>query len=44
MSFSEIMIQKSIKNINSGVGLADNKAFKKLYQKTENQDDAQFFY
>ncbi|NOZ36349.1 MAG: hypothetical protein GXO80_13755 [Chlorobi bacterium] len=43
MSFSEIMIQKSIKNINSGVGLADNKAFKKLYQKTENQDDAQLF-
>ncbi|MCF6183699.1 MAG: hypothetical protein L3J56_03565 [Bacteroidales bacterium] len=43
MSFSEIMIQKSIKNINSGAGLADNKAFKKLYQKTENQDDAQFF-
>ncbi len=43
LSFSEIIIQKSIKNINSGTGLAQNKDFKTLYQKTENQDDAQFF-
>ena len=43
LSFSEILIQKSIKNINGGFGLAQNKDFKELYEKTENQDDAQLF-
>ncbi len=43
LSFSEVLIQKSIKNINGGLGLAQNKDFKKLYQKIDNQDDAQLF-
>lgn len=43
LSFSEILLQKSIKNISGGLGLAHNKEFKKLYEKTENKDDAQLF-
>ncbi len=43
LSRSEILIQKSIKKINSGAGLETDAAFKELYQNIEAQDDAQFF-
>ncbi|NPA67659.1 MAG: hypothetical protein GXO50_03520 [Chlorobi bacterium] len=43
LSFSEILIQKSIKTINSGIGLQKNPAFENLYEKTENRGDAEIF-
>jgi len=43
VSFSEILLQKSIKNINGGLGLAQIEDFKNLYEKTENRDDAQLY-
>ncbi len=42
LSRSEILIQKSIKNINGNVGLAQDIEFKKLYEKTQT-DDAGLF-
>ncbi len=43
MSFSEVILQKSIKNINSKAGLGQNKAFADLYKNIENKGDAQVF-
>ncbi len=43
LSYSEIILQKSIKNINSGASLFDSPNFKSLYQKTGKKNDATLY-
>ncbi len=43
MSHSEILLQKSIKNINSGASYFSNSNFKTLYEKTVKKSDATIF-
>jgi len=40
ISYSEILIQKSVKNINSGASLFSDINFTKLYKQTSNKNDA----